>query len=54
LFVHPAEFLITGPEGQIAARTILGEKLEIEPREIGTAADQSDVFFFDLPSNRKP
>jgi predicted amidohydrolase len=49
LFVHPAEFLVTDSRGQIAARTILGERLEIEPREIGTRADQNEVFNFDLP-----
>ncbi len=49
LFVHPAEFLVTDPRGQIAARTILGERLEIEQREVGGDADSREAFFFDLP-----
>ena len=48
LFVHPAEFLVTGPDGEIQSRTLLGDKLEIERAEIGTASDSKEVFFFDL------
>jgi predicted amidohydrolase len=48
LFVHPAEFLVTDPSGEIRSRTILGDRLEIENREIGGQVDQNDVFFFDL------
>ena len=48
LFVHPAEFLVTGADGEIRSRTILGDKLEIETSEIGTHADINSVFFFDL------
>ncbi len=49
LFVHPAEFLVTAPNGEIAQRTILGDRLEIEPSQIGTDLDSSRVFYFDLP-----
>src|SRR5262245_7842000 len=50
LFVHPAEFLVTGPDGEIHSRTILGDKLEIEISEIGTDSDSKEVFYFDLPT----
>jgi predicted amidohydrolase len=49
LFVHPAEFLVTDRQGAISARTILGDRLEIEPREKGGDTDQNEVFFFDVP-----
>jgi predicted amidohydrolase len=49
LFVHPAEFLVTGPEGEIRSRTLLGDKLEITTGEIAGEADKNEVFFFDLP-----
>jgi predicted amidohydrolase len=48
LFVHPAEFLVTDSRGEIRARTILGDRLEITASEIGTEHDQNDVFFFEL------
>jgi predicted amidohydrolase len=49
LFVHPAEFLVTDPHGEISARTILGDRLEITTSEIGAETDKNEVFFFDLP-----
>jgi predicted amidohydrolase len=49
LFVHPAEFLVTDATGDIRSRTILGDRLEITPAEIGGDTDQNEVFFFDLP-----
>ena len=49
VFVHPAEFLVTCPEGTILQQTILGNKLVISLTEIGTEADSSRVFYFDLP-----
>ncbi len=48
LFVHPAEFLVTDSRGEIRARTILGDRLEITPSEIGGDNDTNEVFFFDL------
>ena len=50
VFVHPAEFLVTAPDGSIATRTILGDRLLIEPDEVGTDVDKNRVFYFDLPS----
>ena len=49
VFVHPAEFLVTAPDGSIASRTILGDRLLISPDGIGTDADSNEVFYFDLP-----
>jgi predicted amidohydrolase len=49
VFVHPAEFLVTGPDGSILDRTILGNSLLIAPAEIGTPKDQNRIFYYDLP-----
>ncbi len=49
VFVHPAEFLVTGPDGSIVDRTILGDRLLISPDEVGGESDLNRVFFFDLP-----
>jgi predicted amidohydrolase len=55
VFVHPAEFLVTGPEGPILERTLLGDRLLIAPGQTGTAADSQGVFHFDVPlTNRNP
>jgi hypothetical protein len=48
VFVHPAEFLVTGPEGEIEARTILGNRLEIEAGDVGGEMDAKQVFYFDV------
>jgi predicted amidohydrolase len=49
IFVHPAEFLVTGPQGQIVDRTILGDCLYIPPEQIDGDKDINKVFYFDLP-----
>lgn len=49
VFVHPAEFLVTGPEGTILSRTILGDSLLISPEQEGGEQDENRVFYFDLP-----
>jgi predicted amidohydrolase len=54
LFVHPAEFLVTDSRGEICARTILGDRLEITTREIGRDIDKNEVFIFNLPLAAKP
>ena len=48
VFVHPAEFLVTGPDGSILDRTILGDSLLIAPAETGTPKDKNRIFYFDL------
>ena len=52
VFVHPAEFLVTAPDGSIAQRTILGDRLLIESDQAGGEHDQKRVFTFDLPLTR--
>jgi len=49
VFVHPAEFLVTAPDGTVVQQTVLGDKLVIPPEQIGTDADSKRVFYFDLP-----
>jgi predicted amidohydrolase len=48
LFVHPAEFLVTDSRGEISARTILGDRLEISRGEIGNEDDKNEVFYFEM------
>jgi N-carbamoylputrescine amidase len=49
VFVHPAEFLVTGPDGAILHRTLLGNQLLVSPKEVGSDKDQNKVYCFDLP-----
>jgi hypothetical protein len=49
IFVHPAEFLVTGPDGSVVERTILGNQLLISKEEVGGDKDQNRVFYYDLP-----
>ena len=49
VFVHPAEFLVTAPDGSIVQNVLLGDRLVISPADIGTDTDSSGVFFFELP-----
>ena len=49
IFVHPAEFLVTAPDGTIASRTILGDRLLIERDQVGGKHDSQRVFYYDLP-----
>ena len=49
VFVHPAEFLVTDPSGRIAARTILGDRLLIDPEQVDGKQDSKRVFYFDVP-----
>jgi beta-ureidopropionase len=49
VFIHPAEFLATSPDGTIAARTLLGEQLLISSAEVGTESDANRVEYFEVP-----
>jgi len=49
VFVHPAEFLVTGPDGSVLFQSVLGNRLLIRTDEIDSAADRNQVFCFDLP-----
>lgn len=53
VFVHPAEFLVTAPDGSNLANTILGDRLLIQLDEAGTGKDTNRIFYFDLPLRRK-
>jgi predicted amidohydrolase len=48
VFVHPAEFLVTGPDGSVLDQTIVGKSLLIAAAEAGTARDENRVFYFEL------
>ncbi|WP_339911335.1 nitrilase-related carbon-nitrogen hydrolase [Symmachiella dynata] len=54
VFVHPAEFLVTAPDGTIKSRTILGDRLLIPKEEIDGPRDQNRVFYFELPVSSVP
>lgn len=54
LFVHPAEFLVTDAKGDIKKQAILGDRLEINPTDVGGDPDKNEVFFFDLPVRNAP
>ncbi len=49
VFVHPAEFLVTDPEGEISQRTILGDRLLVKPEEVDTEVDSRQVFYAEIP-----
>jgi predicted amidohydrolase len=53
VFIHPAEFLVTGPDGSLLDRTLLGDALLVTSEQVGTEKDQNRVFFFDLLVRRK-
>jgi predicted amidohydrolase len=49
VFVHPKEFLVTAPDGAVAAQTMLGDAKVVAPDELHTDKDSQGVFYFDLP-----
>lgn len=49
VFVHPALFLVTGPDGSILERTLLGDVLLIARDQAGGEQDQNKICYFDLP-----
>ncbi len=56
IFVHPAQFLVTAPDGTIADNQmhgVPGEKfrdyMSIPRDQAGTANDRNGVYYFDLP-----
>jgi predicted amidohydrolase len=53
VFVHPAEFLVTAPDGSIRERKLLGEGLVVTPAEVNGEKDRNQVFYYDLPLRRK-
>jgi predicted amidohydrolase len=53
VFVHPAEFLVTAPNGDIDRRELLGDKLDVAPADVGTPRDSSEVYYFDVAPVRR-
>lgn len=53
VFVHPCEFLVTGPDGAILSCTLVGDKLLVPPAQMDSEKDSKRVFFFDLPIGKK-
>jgi serine/threonine-protein kinase len=49
VFVHPAEFLVTGPDGSVLHRIILGDRLAVTHAQIDGPNDQRRICYFDLP-----
>ena len=49
VFVHPAEFLVTDPQGEIVAAELFGDVLVVKPADENSAADSSAIRYFDLP-----
>jgi hypothetical protein len=49
VFVHPAEFLVTDPQGLNLACTVLGDKLFLPPEGTGGEKDVNQIFYYDLP-----
>ena len=49
VFVHPAEFLVTAPDGTVASRVLLGDRLLVEADEVDTGVDSKAVVEFALP-----
>jgi predicted amidohydrolase len=50
VFVHPAEFLVTDPQGSNLFRAFLGDRLFLSPDEIGAEEDVNRIFYYDLPT----
>jgi predicted amidohydrolase len=51
VFVHPAEFLVTGPDGSILKRVLLGDVLLVSGVEKGGPRNENRVCYFELPLN---
>jgi beta-ureidopropionase len=53
VFVHPAEFLVTSPNGDIERRELLGNKLEVAASDVGSDRDSSEVYYFEVAPIRQ-
>jgi predicted amidohydrolase len=52
IFVHPIEFLVTGPDGAILERRFAGDVMSLDTGGIGSPADVNEVAMFDLEVRR--
>jgi len=48
VFVHPAEFLVTNPDGSIRTRTLVGNQMVIAKTQIGGENDRNRIFYFEI------
>ncbi len=53
VFVHPAEFLVTAPDGSVAARQMVGDRLVIDAGDENGSTDSKGVYLFDIPRPRE-
>ncbi len=53
VFVHPVEFLVTGPDGAVLERALLGDNLLIPRDRQGSAQDQRKIGYFEVPIRQK-
>jgi len=49
VFVHPCEFLVTGPDGAILDRRFVGQEMDVPAKGIGSEEDQHLVAVFYVP-----
>jgi predicted amidohydrolase len=49
VFVHPAEFLVTAPSGDIVTAELIGDRLLIDPADEKGDVDASGIRYFDVP-----
>ncbi len=53
VFVHPAEFLVTAPDGDIVTAELFGDRLLIDPADENSEVDSKGVRFYDLPLTKE-
>lgn len=49
VFVHPAEFLVTGPDGAVLDCELVGDQLLVSRNEVDGPKDSRRVFYIDIP-----
>jgi predicted amidohydrolase len=49
VFVHPIEFLVTGPDGSILQQSLIGNNLLVTKDERDGDQDQRRIYYFELP-----
>lgn len=49
IFVHPAEFLVTNPDGSNARCEMVGDRLLIDPHDADGPDDGRGVYYYDWP-----
>jgi len=49
VFVHPVEFLVTGPDGSILDRRFVGKEMWLDPAELDGPKDAKLIAVYDVP-----